>query len=369
MELETIGTRLMGGATLCPDTLTLHLHGCNISVRSNSAELVKQLRHYFGHVSGDSCPVDMEVIAIESAEPQLGLEFTDWKREPGKTGRKDSYHELTDGRLVRKVRTGMVFLQSEQLRIAAGPCIANDNQVINFINAQYMNWLQHRGWLICHAAGLVRNGQALAIAGFSGGGKSTLMLHLLAQGHRLAQGSMQYLTNDRLFIKGSGAQVTAAGIPKLPRVNPGTIVHNPALHGLISPQQRQQFLALPGDELWHLEQKYDVYIDSVFGEDRIARSASLGTVLILNWSRDASESMQVQTIDLSRRRELLSAIMKSPGPFYQYPDGTFLQDTTPADESPYLEALDGVQVVEATGRIDFAALSTFCIDKLLVAPA
>ena len=141
------------------------------------------------------------------------------------------------------------------------------------------------------------------------------------------------------------------------------------MHGLIPPQQRQQLLALPGDELWHLEQKYDVYIDSVFGEDRIARSASLGTVLILNWSRDASKSMQVQTIDLSRRRELLSAIMKSPGPFYQYPDGTFLQDTTPADESPYLEALDGVQVVEATGRIDFAALSTFCIDKLLVAPA
>ena len=78
--------------------------------------------------------------------------------------------------------------------------------------------------------------------------------------------------------------------------------------------------------------------------------------------------MQVQTIDLSRRTELLSAIMKSPGPFYQYPDGSFLQDTTPADEAPYLEALAGVQVVEATGRIDFAALSTVCIDQLLVAP-
>ena len=90
-----------------------------------------------------------------------GPEFIDWAREPGKTGRKDSYLDLDGGRLVRKVRTGMVFLQSAGERIAAGPCLRYDNQVINFINAQYMNWLQNQGWLICHASGLVTGGRCL----------------------------------------------------------------------------------------------------------------------------------------------------------------------------------------------------------------
>ena len=29
-----------------------------------------------------------------------GLDFTDWSREPGKTGRKDAYHDLPGARLV-----------------------------------------------------------------------------------------------------------------------------------------------------------------------------------------------------------------------------------------------------------------------------
>ena len=137
----------------------------------------------------------------------MSLNFIDWAREPGKTGRKDSYVDLLGGRLLRKVRTGMVFLQSDTWRIAAGPCEANDNQVINFINAQYMNDLQRHDWLICHAAGLVRGERAVAIAGFSGGGKSTVMLRAMEHP------SLDYLTNDRLFIRGDEQGVQAAGIP------------------------------------------------------------------------------------------------------------------------------------------------------------
>ena len=42
-----------------------------------------------------------------------------------------------------------------------------------------MNWLQHRQWLICHASALAAEGHGFAVAGLSGGGKSTLMLNLL----------------------------------------------------------------------------------------------------------------------------------------------------------------------------------------------
>jgi HprK-related kinase B len=254
----------------------------------------------------------------------------------------------------------MVFLQSERHRVAAGPCLKYDNQVINFINSQYMNWLQNRGWLICHAAGLVYRGKGFGIAGFSGGGKSTLMLNLLDDDE------VSYLTNDRLFIHAGSGQVLARGIPKLPRINPGTIVHNQKLHSLIPAQQREALLQLPGTGLWELEEKYDVHIDRVYGPGRITPEAPLAAFLILDWQRDSERELEVEQVDLSVHRDLLGALMKSPGPFYQYPDGSFQQDTTSFDDSAYLDALENVAVYVARGRVDFSALSECCLSEVLV---
>jgi HprK-related kinase B len=363
LSLDAAARALMDGASLCDDELDLALGDCRIRVRSNSREHIEQLRSYFGHVVGTAGEPTMEIIAVEREAPDpendLGVEFVDWKREPGKTGRKDSYVDLPGARLVRKVRTGMVFLHSETTRIAAGPCRRYDNQVINFINAQYMNWLQHRGWQICHASGLVYEGRTLGIAGFSGGGKSTLMLRLLEHPE------VNYLTNDRLFIRREDDAVQAIGIPKLPRVNPGTIVHNPRLHPLIPEARRRELLALPADELWHLEDKYDVMVDQVYGSDRITPRAPLAAFLVLNWQRNTDAPLRLEPVDLGQRRELLGAIMKSPGPFYQYPDGSFYRDDTPLDEAAYLAELEGVSVYEAGGGVDFEALERAVLDRLL----
>ncbi|MES9957423.1 MAG: HprK-related kinase B [Sedimenticola sp.] len=350
-NLDAFSEQLYAGARLTERALYLALGGCTLCLRSNSDALIDQLTRYFSHAVGMEAEPDIEVVAIERDEPELGIDFVDWKREPGKSGRKDSYFDFPGGRLVRKVRTGMVFLQSDSQCIAAGPCLHYDNQVINFINAQYMNWLQHRGWLICHAAGLVHQGHTLGIAGFSGGGKSTLMLHMLEDP------GIHYLTNDRLFIRTENAATHAAGIPKLPRVNPGTIVHNPRLHPLIPEQQRNALLAMPRNELWELEEKYDVLIDQLYGRDRITPEAPLAAFLVLNWQRDNDTPLQLQRVDLAERRDLLGAIMKSPGPFYQYADGHFFQDDTPFDEQPYLETLDTIPVYEASGGIDFEGMA------------
>lgn len=357
--IENFTAALYNGATLCDQSLYLALGECTLRVRSNSSEHIDQLARYFSHVAGPEADPDIDIIAIEREEPDLGIEFVDWKREPGKTGRKDSYYDFDGGRLVRKVRTGMVFLQSETQRIAAGPCIRYDNQVINFINAQYMNWLQNRGWLICHAAGLVENGRTLGIAGFSGGGKSTLMLHMMEHP------GVNYLTNDRLFIRKENSGVQAAGIPKLPRVNPGTIVHNPRLHPLIPETERAALLAMPNEQLWELEDKYDVLIDEVYGADRFTVTTPLGAFLVLNWKRNSDEPLKLQQVDLAERRDLLTAaIMKSPGPFYQFADGSFLNDDMPLDEQPYLDTLADIPVYEVSGGIDFEAMAKR-IDELL----
>jgi HprK-related kinase B len=356
---ETVALDLQGDAKLCAEQLCIAPGGCLLQIRSNSPALIAALGDYFAHVKAEEAPPDIEIVAIEREEPDTGLDFIDWKREPGKTGRKDSYVDFPGGRVVRKVRTGMVFLQSENYRVAAGPCLRYDNQVINFINSQYMNWLQHRDWLICHAAGLVYRGKGLGIAGFSGGGKSTLMLHMLDSDE------INYLTNDRLFIHAQPGAVQARGIPKLPRINPGTIVHNRRLHGLIPEQQRETLLQMPKQQLWELEDKYDVHIDRLYGAGRIVQEAQLHAFLILNWARDAAEEPAIEAVDLAQRRDLLAALMKSPGPFYQYPDGHFLLDTDALDEDAYLDALRDVAVYEARGRVDFPCMSQLCIEQIL----
>lgn len=363
LNLASVASALQGDEQLCDDELYLQLGECKLRLRSNSAEFITKLRLYFMHVAGDAGPPDLDLIAIEREAPDLGLEFIDWEREPGKTGRKDAYIDIPDGRLILKVRTGMLFLQSENYRIAAGSCIEYDNQIINFVNAQYMNWLQHRNWMICHASGLVFRDRCLGMAGFSGGGKSTLMLHLMEHDE------VSYLTNDRLFVIQEAGEAQAVGIPKLPRINPGTIVHNPRLEALIPAQEREALKALPPHDLWEIEDKYDVQVEQFYGAGKITPSAPLGAFLVLNWQRGSDEPVKVQKVDLSQRRDLLGAIMKSPGPFYQYPDGSFHQDTTPFDEQAYLDALQGVTVYEASGGVDFDGLVNYCLEELMLPEA
>lgn len=363
MTINTIqqaAAALQGDAVLCDDILPLRLGECRIDIRSNSPEHLSELRDYFAHVvvEGDTKP-ELEMIAIERDIPDIGVTYTDWAREPGKTGRKDAYYDMPGGRLVLKVRTGMQFLQSENLRIAAGPCRRYPNQVINFLNAQYMNWLQNRDYLICHAAGLVYGGRAFGVAGFSGGGKSTLMLRLMDHDE------VGFLTNDRLFIGHGNGTPQALGIAKLPRINPGTIVHNARLQSLISPEKREQLLALPEDELWHLEEKYDVDVAQVYGADRIVQQAPLGAFIILNWDRTSDAPPQINQVDLSQRRELLGAIMKSPGPFYQFNDGSFFQDNMSLNEETYLDCLLGVDVYEVSGGVDFDLVTEKLLQDLV----
>lgn len=65
----------------------------------------------------------------------------------------------------------------------------------------------------------------------------------------------------------------------------------------------------------------------------------------------------IEEVDLAARPDLLAAIMKSAGPFYQFPDGSFLRDTAAPDPEGYLAALRNVRVQEVTGRLDFDAIA------------
>jgi HprK-related kinase B len=352
-ELDQLNHLLIDGAELRKRPLDLDFGRCNIRVLSNSSALLARLTDYFSHIVITDNNVEdyVEIVAVERESIELPVSFQDWKREPGKEGRKDSFYDVEGGRLIRKVRTGMVFLQSERHKVVAGPCLINDNQVINFINNQYMSWLQQREWLNCHAAALVKEGEAYAVAGFSGGGKSTLMLQMLEDE------TTHFLSNDRLFIKPEGDELLAAGVAKMPRINPGTIIHNPRLENMIPQAEREKLLALPAQELWDLEQKYDVDIETVYGHSRIENEAPLKSFLVLNWDRTSQKSLELKKINLRERPDLLLAIMKSAGPFFQQSNGEFSIDEYHFDEEGYLKALDLIDVFEATGKVDFAQLA------------
>jgi HprK-related kinase B len=359
-DIDTIKQLLLGDSELLPSSLCLQLSGYRLAIRSNSARFMQRMQTYFAHVLVPSSDeIQAEVIAVEADVVHAGVEFVDWKREPGKTGRKDAIHDFAGGRLVQKVRTGMLFLQSSDALVAAGPCVEYDNQVINFINSQFLNWLQNDGYLLCHAAALSRNGLGLAIAGLSGGGKSTLMLNLLEDE------VTTFVSNDRLLVRRQGEATHAVGIPKLPRINPGTIVNNPRLFPLIDEVSRKTLLQMPKNELWKLEQKYDADISELYGAGRIQHETELVKFLVLNWQHDTDKELQVTRADLSQRPDLLSAIMKPSGPFYMDTEQVFNTDDAMPEAAAYLAELKDVLVYEASGKVDFERLGSVCLGELM----
>lgn len=354
MTISTAITKqLRNGKELLPDTLVLNLPGFGIGVRSNSRELLDRLQEYFGPVLGGEPQVIVEAIETESLD--LDLQFEDWRREPGKTGRKDAVHNFDTARLIKKVRTGMLFFQGKDARIASGPCLKNSNQIINFINNQYINKLQQDGALICHASGVVVDGDGLAIAGFSGGGKSTLMLHLLEDPN------CRFLTNDRLFVRNEpGKGLSAFGVPKWPRVNPGTIMSLPRLNPILANKRLQQLGQLPVDQLWQLEEKYDVDLVKHYGPERIQQTAPLKALVLLNWNLSSPDPCHCQQIEIADREDLLPAVMKTPGPFYHSSDGKFLGDNHKMQPKDYLERFKDIEVWELSGRVDFEFATSQC---------
>lgn len=305
---------------------------------------------YFAEALSDDDAAQLTVKLLPGQTLGTPPHWVEWAREPGKAGRKDAIFDLDDARLIHKVRTGVTFLQSQTEVLAFGPLTDNISTVINFINTQVLNICQRAGWQICHAAAVTNGTRTLAIAGLSGGGKSTSILRMMDLG------GTRFVTNDRLLVRG-GTPVQALGIPKHPRINPGTILGNPRLHGMLSAARLGALRDMEPGALWTLEEKYDLIIADIYGPDRVQFAAPLTDFWVLNWSRDTDAPTTVTEVALADRPDLLGAIMKSPGPFYQFPDGRFLGNgiaPTPAD---YLAALQGVRVKEVSGGIDFDALT------------
>lgn len=324
-----------------------------VAVSSNSQALIDTLAHYFRDFAGGGGATVVPVVAIEAAPPELDLPFAVQEREGGKS-LKEAYAELPDGRVVRKLKTGLVFAFGHGENYAVGPCLQNDNQVVNFINNRFIELRLKRGALLFHAAGIAEAGQGLVLSGFSGAGKSTLALEIMRHG-------TDFVSNDRIMVaRGDSGRLTMTGVAKMPRVNPGTVLNNPNLASVMGEADRKRFSALPQAALWDLEHKYDAFIDDCFGPGRFTLSCAMAGLVVLRWKRDASP-MTASRVDLRRRRDLMAAFMKDVGLFYEFEDPS---EASLASQDSYLDLLGDLPVLEIDGGVDFHQAAMACLDFL-----
>jgi HprK-related kinase B len=330
--------------------LDLAIDACLIRVRSNSMALLDELRGYFSPFVVMTEQPAIVIDALEAEPPIINAELTIKQPDPGKTKIKEEFIDLADGRIVRKRLTGMVFAFGGQTNVAIGPCQANANQVVNFVNNRYIEWRLHHEATLFHAAAVVYQDRGVAVSGFSGAGKSTLSLHMMSRG-------ADFVSNDRLMVARDGDRLRMFGVSKLPRINPGTIVNNPDLSNMLSTEEIDTFKDMNPPTLWNLEQKYDVDLERCFGVGRQLLSHRLDRLVVLNWARDDSPT-EVNPIDLSCRPDLMPAFMKSVGLFFRY-DG--IGTMPPDDPESYVNLLRSCTVLEVRGGVDFDLAADACL--------
>ncbi len=324
---------------------------CTLAVAANRSDVIESLKAYYDPFLTSLQDAVVRLNICEAPAPAFPLSYTVKPPDPAKNKVKEEYIELADGRIVRKCLTGMVFVFGNGDNVAVGPCLENINQVVNFINNRYIEWMLCKGCLLGHAAGVILNGKGLAVAGFSGAGKSTLALHLMNAGGI-------FVSNDRLMIERTAAGLMMHGVAKMPRINPGTALNNPHLMRIMSLEEQARFSELTEEELWELEYKYDAPITDCYGPDRFTLTAPMQRLVLLNWKR-GEDPLKIAPVNPMHLRDLLPAFMKPAGLFFRPHGDCAMPDPT---EETYIDFLSSCDVWEFHGGVDFRAATSKCLE-------
>ncbi len=297
-------------AAECGLSLSVNFDGFAVQLRTNSATLKAKLEQYFAafRTADNSDVLDSTVVfAADVSLPDLGI--SDWQvkqPEPGKQRVKEHFRKIDEGIIVRKVQTGVHLAYLGSSRICAGPLVENANQVINFVNNIYMDHLLRDHGQLFHAAGVCDGERGLGLAGRSGKGKSTLALKLLETG-------LDFVSNDRLVVQAADDGLIMRGVPKYPRINPGTIVNQDALLPLASEADLARYRSMSKDALWELEEKYDAFVDECFDGCQFQLAARMSLFVLIDWDRHSADAPMLSPAQPADVIDLIPAVMKAPG--------------------------------------------------------
>lgn len=353
LTIDTLDRQPLASLTAnCIARLLLPFQGLTLQIKADNPRVLELLKHYYAGLTAGTPSDDQPVQAVFLIDQQANTQGVNWtpvkRNKSSLLGLKEAYRDTSEGRWIYKVRTGLVFLQTLEAPLAMGDLTRHFSQVVNFINNQFLNVQQRCGYFLGHASAFTVNGQATAIAASSGGGKSTLMLKALESP------SARFLSNDRILFKSQpGEKATEVlGVAKHPRVNPGTLISSPRLAELLSAAERERYAQMPTAQLWGTEQKYDVLIPALYGDDKTALSGKLSTLVLLDWSLEATTPTGLSRVDIEQTPEALEGLRKSPGPFFQCGDGHFPPEQAPSCRL-YADQLAGVKVLRLAGGVNF----------------
>jgi HprK-related kinase B len=129
------------------------------------------------------------------------------------------------------------------------------------------------------------------------------------------ENGFDYISNDRVILEAppEANELMAHGLPKLPRVNPGTLIAGARTRGLMDPEAVGRYQGLSKTELWQVEDKYDVPVEKVLGR-RWLLAGGLACAFVLDW-KHGDGPLELHRLTPGQALEELRAVRKSFGPF------------------------------------------------------
>jgi HprK-related kinase B len=291
-------------------TVRLKFLDFRIDIDTNSLRVASRLTSYFGGYLAAGGGSPMRLVALQ-AEPEYdAARFKVWAR-PSQPDRvpKESYYDARGVRYVLKNRTGVLITISEAGATISGDVERNVAQVVNLIGTLFGLSYLDRGYAMLHGSAVVAadGDEATVFLGNSGSGKSSLALQLIERG------GYDYLSNDRVLVHVERGAVRVVGLPKKPRVNPGTLLASKQLARLLPAHKRPMYEQLSPADLWKLEDKTDVDVAGVLGA-RERLEGRLVRVYSLEW-KPGGKGLTIEPLMEDEALAAMRVTAKDFGPF------------------------------------------------------
>lgn len=325
------------------DVLTFSFLGVALSVHTNDARVASGLARYFSPFRSET-PLreTLPIYALQGTPTYDPLRLQDVARTGTGRSVKEAFYEVSGGRIVVKLRTGVAVYIAEPEHYVVGDLVRNLSQAANVVSMVFAKAMLRRGYVMLHASAALGEDGGVAFAAHSGAGKSTMALAMVEAGYR-------FVTNDRLLVRLDQGQVEMVGLPRIPRVNPGTLLRLSRLTSLLPHDDRRRYERMSPDALWATEEKRDVEIDAIFGPGTFQLIGQLRVLYVLAW-RQGGPGWEVHPLDPLARSAALRRMAKHFG----------VQDLQPppqADQEAALDAIAGaIPIYEVTGQPDVSAL-------------